>query len=313
MAQLTKKERYAITAQNLAPPYLDYKYFQDCDRLPFRPHAHQFDMVNAWWLIEAATLAYAPPRFAFEKFTRTGCFQQVEFFDTKTTQCYVASTDRFAIVAFRGSEARLQENSADPGHIFADWLANFNFLLESWEHGGRVHRGFKAALDEVWPQLQPCILKLQQDNCKIWMTGHSQGAALATLAASRYGEIQGLYTFGSPRVGDRDFKKKFKTAAYRFVNHHDIVTQVPPAGTYRHVGKLRYIDPAGIVHNHMGRRERWIYELRGQLQKLFDARGGIRKTVARELTRLIVDHVPVLYAIHIWNQLVDMKQLHCLD
>ena len=175
----------------------------------------------------------------------------------------------------------------------------------------RIHvsRGITRP-DEVWPQLQPCILSLQQGNRKIWMTGHSQGAALATLAASRHGQIQGLYTFGSPRVGDRDFKRNFRTTAYRFVNHHDIVAQVPPAAIYCHVGHLRYIDAKGVIHNHISHRKKWASGLRSHLENIANIRDQIRKNAAKEFAKLIVDHVPVLYAIHIWNQLVDMKHLH---
>ena len=74
-------------------------------------------------------------------------------------------------------------------------------------NSGNVHRGFKAALLEVWTDLENYVSNLQKDNLKIWITGHSLGAALATLAADRYGNVQGLYTYGSPRVGDQDFKK----------------------------------------------------------------------------------------------------------
>ena len=109
MAQLTKKNLNETTLNNLAPPYLDYAYFKDCAQLPFRYESNIFDMVNAWWLIEAATLVYADKEFTTEKFKQNGGFQEVAYFDGKTTQCYVASTDKFAVVAFRGSEARLRE------------------------------------------------------------------------------------------------------------------------------------------------------------------------------------------------------------
>ncbi|MBE9544694.1 MAG: hypothetical protein IMF02_09405, partial [Proteobacteria bacterium] len=56
MVQLMKKELVAITVDDLAPPYKDYEFFKDGDKLPFRYQANIFDMVNAWWLIEASTL-----------------------------------------------------------------------------------------------------------------------------------------------------------------------------------------------------------------------------------------------------------------
>jgi hypothetical protein len=133
-----KKKLVEITVDNLAPPYKDYEYFKDCDQLPFRYKANIFDMVNAWWLIEASTLVYAEPDFVIEKFQKNAGFTEVKFFEDKITQCFVASNDKFAVVAFRGSEARLRDGDSDPGYIFADWLANFNFLPEEWDQGGNV-------------------------------------------------------------------------------------------------------------------------------------------------------------------------------
>ena len=75
-------------------------------------------------------------------------------------------------------------------------------LTESGQ-GGKVHRGFKHALAEVWEEkgLFEYIKSRDTSNRTIWFTGHSLGAALATLAANRYGKAQGLYTFGSPAWG----------------------------------------------------------------------------------------------------------------
>jgi triacylglycerol lipase len=45
---------------------------------------------------------------------------------------------------------------------------------------------------------------------QLWVTGHSLGAALATLAAADFakeGYQPVVYTMGSPRVGDRDWVK----------------------------------------------------------------------------------------------------------
>ena len=303
MAPLPKKELYEITLENLAPPYPDYQYFENSDQLPFRYNSNVFDMVNAWWLIEAATLVYAEEKFVAEKFRDNAGLPEVEMFAGKSTQCFVASNDRFAIVAFRGSEARLREGDKDPRHVIADWLADLDFLPEPWDHGGNVHRGFKNALQEVWPELEGHIAKLQKNNRKIWMTGHSLGAALATLAADRYGNIQGIYTYGSPRVGDQEFKDDFNVNAYRFANNSDIVTKVPPANMYCHVGELKYIDNDGTIHDNTNRWSRWADEIEGKFKNVFNAFGKTRRGFTEVLLDPIVDHVPTLYAIHIWNNI----------
>ena len=84
------------------------------------------------------------------------------------------------------------------------------------------------ALEEVWSDLLPYITQLDRSGCKLWITGHSLGAALATLCASRYGNVQGVYTFGSPRVGNNGFKEKLQVKIYRVVNNDDIVARARP-------------------------------------------------------------------------------------
>ncbi|MBF0187398.1 MAG: hypothetical protein HQL50_05685 [Magnetococcales bacterium] len=61
-----------------------------------------------------------------------------------------------------------------------------------------------------------------------------------------------MYTFGCPRVGDRQFADLYRDTlgerTYRYVNNNDAVTRLPPAALgYRHVGQLRYIDHRGRI------------------------------------------------------------------
>ena len=75
------------------------------------------------------------------------------------------------------------------------------------------------------------------------VTGHSLGAALATLyvaenAASTEETIPLVCTFASPRVGDTTFAQKFdelSAASWRIVNELDVVPKVPFIG-FTHVG-----------------------------------------------------------------------------
>ena len=138
------------------------------------------------------------------------------------------------------------------------------------------------------------------------MTGHSLGAALATPAAGRYGNVQGLYTYGSPRVGDQDFKDDFNLNTYRFVNNNDIANKVPPASMYLHLGEPKYIDSEGTIHDHTNRWERWTDEIQGQFKNKFNAIGQTRKGFTEIVLEPIVDHVPTRYAIHIWNNMMQM-------
>ena len=293
--------------QESLPPYEDYDYFQGSKKYVFQHSATSFNLINAWWLAEASTLVYSGESFVRSRFREAG-LTEVKFFDKQSTQCYVANNDKFAIVAFRGSEIWEKNGKFDLRKVIADFLADVDIRLTDWQQSGKVHRGFKEALDEAWPDLLPHIRKLQGKGCKIWITGHSLGAALATLCAGRYGTVQGVYTFGSPRVGNEVFKENFDLKLYRFVNNEDIVPRVPPQGVYVHVGELKFIDGDGIIRDTMIENERPVNlpadETYGQLNANQPNNNSFKGFVPAAFR----DHIPLLYAIHLWNNMIENQQ-----
>ncbi len=299
-----KKEIPRITFQNLSPPYNDYDYLMGHQAFPFQVEATSFSLVNAWWLAEISTLAYADEDFASSRLRRAG-LPQVRFFDKQSTQCYVAHNDQFAIVAFRGSEIWKKEGAFDLSKVVADFKADVDIRLTAWPPGGKVHRGFKDALEEVWSDLFAYITQLDRKGCKIWMTGHSLGAALATLCAGRYGDVQGVYSFGSPRVGDDGFKEKLQAKIYRIVNNDDLVARVPPSGAYVHVGELKFIDNNGKIWDHMIEKNRPIAKPRDETYAEGNADPQTENSFAGFVPAPFRDHVPLLYAIHLWNNMIE--------
>ena len=201
-----------------------------------------------------------------------------------------------------------RRRGANDGHdLVADFTTNADFWLADWARGAKVHRGFKNALDEVWEDLFPYLAALQRRGCKIWMTGHSLGAALATLAADRYGEVQGVYTFGSPRVGNRRFKENYSIRAYRFVNGNDMVARVPPPGFYVHVGEPRFIDHEGSIRDRPAERALALSPCGGKCgENVSLEKNNLPKTPVF-VPDAVIDHVPLLYAVVIWNNLVDVR------
>jgi len=143
-----------------------------------------------------------------------------------------------AVVAFRGTDA------ADPTDLASDAA----FLQTTWPNGGMVHRGFAEALDHIVDDIKAAI---DQFKGRVLYTGHSLGAALATLLASvRRPDF--LYTFGSPRVGNAQFVSTLQDINHhRFVHCCDVVARIPPqeiAGiTYEHCGVPYYIDRNGVI------------------------------------------------------------------
>lgn len=119
---------------------------------------------------------------------------------------------------------------------------------------GKVHRGFKDALNEIWPEIVQTLISAK--NIKdIYFTGHSLGAAMATLAAVRCSRLDetpqpaGLYTYGSPKVGNKAFSKFVKgllIPGARWVNNVDIVTKVP-FWPYTHVSSSFYMNHNGYL------------------------------------------------------------------
>ena len=306
-SQSGKKEIPEITFKNLSPPYEDYDYFQGSEKYVFCFNATSFNLINAWWLAESSTLVYADEDFVRPRFSEAN-LREVHFFDNQSTQCYVANNDKFAIVAFRGSEMWKKREKIDLNAMFADLKTNIDIRLTDWEQGGKVHRGFNEALDEVWPDLLPHIKNLHRNGCKIWMTGHSLGAAFATLAASRFGNVQGVYTFGSPRVGDGAFRENLKIRIYRIVNNDDIVPRVPPSGGYVHVGELKYIDSNGIIRNTMNENKTSFDEPRDEIYGQENSGRPKEKTFKGFVPAAFRDHVPFLYAIHLWNNIIESRQ-----
>ena len=264
-----------------------------------------FSLINAWWPAEASTLVYADEAYINQRFSEAG-LKRIKFFNRSGTQCFIASNSRFAIIAFRGSEIWKRNERFDPGQAIADFKTNIDIRLSDWIRGGRVHSGFKAALDDVWEEMLPEIKILEAQGIKIWVTGHSLGAALATLAADRLLDVQGLYTFGSPRVGDQEFQSRFQLKAFRVVNGNDIVTSMPAKNPYHHVGELKFIDPKGGIKDQPG----FVEESDGI--PCIDASNASESGKENQkfdssvfIPSWIRNHVPLLYSILLWNELVE--------
>jgi predicted lipase len=122
----------------------------------------------------------------------------------------------------------------------------------SWLHAGHVHRGFMRAYGCVAQRLINELGGVDE----VFIAGHSLGGALATLAAddlSHLGwRVMGVYTFGSPRVGNWTFARRYNErlapVTHRLTNAGDPVPWVPFVfGTYRHVAREFYLNREGSV------------------------------------------------------------------
>lgn len=212
--------------------------------LDFNSTTTRYDPLNALALGQAAKLAYEGEE-AIKAQAGTWGLEAESISKSHTlmgdTQVSVLSDADKVIVAFRGTQPKNLQ----------DWMSDAESILVPGP-AGMVHKGFLDALNLVYPELRKMVARLQNRSQSLWVTGHSLGAALATLfvAKLRFEEdkpVYGLYTFGQPRTGDRSFARAFdqdfQSLMFRFVNNTDVVPRVPPrAGLYSHVGTFLYFD-----------------------------------------------------------------------
>ncbi len=159
-------------------------------------------------------------------------------------QCFLRKSKGKLCIAFRGSDSA------------QDWHTNLAFGQQAVPYGNdasaiRVHSGFINAYKARG--VRDVIHRaMDADICRVQVTGHSQGAALAILCAvdleynfpDRHYEV---IVFGAPRVGNRAFRDSYNRRVpqtLRVENGNDIVTKLPfTALGYRHAGACCHIGP----------------------------------------------------------------------
>jgi triacylglycerol lipase len=193
-------------------------------------------------LAKASSYAYLTKNEADPKFYKMG-YPNVKYYDNSGAQAYVVWNEDNVIVVFRGTQP----------DQFNDIKADLNVWPKKSLLAGRVHLGFEKEVSKLWELVKHQVLDVRfnqtlQKNRKLFVTGHSLGGAMATIVAGRLPSVTCLCTFGSPKVGNREYCKSNITNHIRFVNNNDIVPSVPPAiFTYKHHGELCYINFYGNV------------------------------------------------------------------
>jgi len=133
--------------------------------------------------------------------------------------------DQSIYVVFRGSQST------------QNWVDNLKFFKTDYPYcpGGKVHDCFYKAQLTVIADVMSEVKRLRSlyPSYKVVATGHSLGAALATLTAIDLiaaGIPTTLFNFGSPRVFDDNgaicASNKLQTR-YRVTHHKDMVPHIP--------------------------------------------------------------------------------------
>ena len=148
-------------------------------------------------------------------------FKVAKTFDRGGTQAILVEHKDYLVLAFRGTE---------PDSL-KDVKADAKASIRVCETGGMIHSGFYFAYTEIRKQVEETLQSEAYRNKVLYITGHSLGGALATVATKyihHEGGLAACYTFGSPRVGNDDWINNIKTPIHRLVNAADCVTMLPP-------------------------------------------------------------------------------------
>jgi triacylglycerol lipase len=229
----------------------------------FNPKTTRWSELNALALAHASNLAYQDE--ATIRSVAPSCgFNNVSVRSVREVQALVAGSEDAVVVAFRGTR---------PDQLL-DWMTDIDAEQVSFSDYfkgpsvGNTHRGFTVGLLRVWDLILADVAAFQDKAQTLWITGHSLGGALAALAAAAFNlakrvPVNGLYTYGQPRVGDLNFiaqcDSHLGSLHFRLVNDEDIVTRVPPRlfphlpspipWFYGHSGQVLYFDGQGVLHS----------------------------------------------------------------
>jgi len=158
-----------------------------------------------------------------------------------------AAGENIIVFSFRGATPSAGRN----------WITDLNSRRMPYPglRGATVHQGFYNSYLSIARQVNLAAKSLLANcqNCHVYVTGHSLGAAVATLAAADLYTLTPdltLYTFGSPRVGDLAFATYFDKIVpdtYRIVHGQDLVPHIPQRFLgFRHVSReIWYYEEAG--------------------------------------------------------------------
>uniref|UniRef100_A0A914VZ96 Fungal lipase-like domain-containing protein n=1 Tax=Plectus sambesii TaxID=2011161 RepID=A0A914VZ96_9BILA len=135
-------------------------------------------------------------------------------------------------LSFRGTRSKAQ--------LIAELMETMSFTKVKFPPGGSVERYFHSAFEDLWVNISVKLQELQatKPDYKLLVTGHSLGAALASLASSAAvfnssywsSNTATLITFGQPRVGNFEFAQAHDLLlprSWRVVHRYDCVAHLP--------------------------------------------------------------------------------------
>lgn len=268
------------------------------------PYKTELCQANAYWMAKLALAVYTTragserpddQRILTELKAEDARFVSVTPTSRNSAQAILVEHEDYWCFAFRGTDE------------IRDWLDNLNAFPERVLFG-EFHRGFWNSTEDVW---QPLFEHYRDGRAAdrqartprpVFLTGHSLGGAMATIAAARLVHedqpFSSTYTFGQPRAMTLETARIFNADAkgrfHRFQNNSDIVTRLPSRLMgYSHVGSCRYISQDKRIHEDVGA---WF--------RFLDTVTDIVESASELRLDLVEDHAMVDYlaAIRAWDR-----------
>ncbi len=146
----------------------------------------------------------------------------------------VARKDDISVIAIRGTETQHQ------------WLEDFTAIAQPVPSSGWfIHRGFDDVWNSIAASLQQAWNTASSNGARVYITGHSLGAAVALIMGVHHAEAM-TWTFAGPAVFSPIHGLPPSANVVRIVNPDDLVPKVPVPPLYEHIGQL--INVAGAAN-----------------------------------------------------------------
>jgi len=151
---------------------------------------------------------------------------------------YNSTHDIFGYVGFNGDTVEVVFRGTVENSL-QDWLDDIEFFpIKPFPSAPKafVHGGFMEAYESIRLDVKTAVVALvaKIKPSYVIITGHSLGAAIATLCAAELAPLLPvpvqLYTYGSPRVGNSYFVQYFENlvkVAFRMTYSRDLVPHLP--------------------------------------------------------------------------------------
>jgi hypothetical protein len=179
------------------------------------------------------------------------------------------------IVACRGTLPPSLHSTAS----MLDWLDDFTCEPESAPGlPGKVHTGFYEAVSALIGPVIDHVKQLNPNAKRVYVTGHSKGGAMASIAAylmhASQIPITQVVTFASPKPGDSAFLAGYQQIIgnqLRYENYDDVVPLLPPADDF-----IRLLADLPEIGKLFKEAEGWDYQPVGTLAYIESARHDYR-------------------------------------